>query len=82
MNIKNLVLDYIRYKQINWYAHVRRMNEESLCKKILKWHLPGRRRKLRPRNSWIQEVTTGMREKRINSMELIDREELRRKLKL
>ena len=30
MNIKNLSLDYIRYEQLNWYGHVRRMNEESL----------------------------------------------------
>ena len=65
MNIKNFVLDYIRYKKLNWYDHVRRMNEERL-----------------PRNSWIQEVTTGMREKGINNMEWIGREEWRRKIKL
>ena len=29
MNIKNLVLDYIRYKQLNWYGQVRGMNEEE-----------------------------------------------------
>ena len=34
-NIKNSVLDYIRYKQLNWYGHVRRMNEEKLSRKIL-----------------------------------------------
>ena len=28
MNIKNSVLDSIRYKQMNWYGHVRRMNKE------------------------------------------------------
>ena len=32
----------------------------------------------KPRNSWKQEVTTGMREKGINGMEWIDREEWRR----
>ena len=26
MDIKNFVLDYIRYKQLNWYRHMRRMN--------------------------------------------------------
>ena len=35
----------------------------------------GIRRKGRRRYSWMQEVTTGMREKRINRMEWIDREE-------
>ena len=32
MNIKNPVLDYIRYKHLNWYGHVRIMNEEKLPK--------------------------------------------------
>ena len=36
---------------------------------------PGRRIKRRPPNSWMQGVTTGMREKRINCMEWTDREE-------
>ena len=57
MYIKNYILDYIRYKQLNWYGHVQRMNEERL-----------------PRNLWMQEVTTGMREMVINKMDWIDRE--------
>ena len=28
------ILDYIRYKHLNWYGHVQRMNEERLLKKI------------------------------------------------
>ena len=31
----------------------------------------------RPRNSWMKEVTTGMREKGFSNMESIDREERR-----
>ena len=37
MNIKNLVLDYIRYKQMNWYGRVGRINEERPPEKKLKW---------------------------------------------
>ena len=33
-------------------------------------------------NSWMQEVTTGMKEKRINSVEWNKREEWTKKLKL
>ena len=40
------------------------------------------KRKRRPQNSQMQEVKTGMREKGINSVELIDREEWRIKIKL
>ena len=35
-----------------------------------------------PRNSWMQEVTTGMRGKGILNMEWVNREEWRRKIKL
>ena len=80
-NIKNSVLDYIKYKQLNWYVHVRRMNEERLPQRILEWHRPGSRSKERPWNSWMQEVTSRMK-KMGNNMEWIDREEWRRKIKL
>ena len=79
--LKNSVLDYIKYKQLDWYGHVRTgIDEKRLPRKILEWCPPGGRRKRRPRNSWMKEVTRGMREKGINNMELVDREELRKKL--
>ena len=50
--MNNLVLHYIRYKQLNWYGHVKRMNEEWLPKKNgMRPH--GRRG--RPQNSWIRK---------------------------
>ena len=36
VNIKNSVLNYVRYQQLNWYGHVQRMNEERLPRKKLK----------------------------------------------
>ena len=81
MNITNSVLDYTRHKQMNWRSHVKRIHEESRPRKILEWGTPGRRGKGRPRNSWIQEVTTTIREKCINNMEWIDKEEYRTKIK-
>ena len=50
INIKNSVLDHIRYKQLNWYGHVKKMDEERLPRKILKW-CPPERRKGRAQNS-------------------------------
>jgi len=44
------------------------MNELRKYRKILDWCPSGRRRNGRSRNSWMQEVTTGMREKGINNM--------------
>ena len=36
---------------------------------LLEWCPPVKIRKGIPRNSWIQEVTTGLREKEINNLE-------------
>ena len=82
MNIKNFILDYIRYKKLNWFGDVLRKDEERLPRKILEWCPPKIKIKGRPRNSWMQEVTTGIKEKGIINMEWVDREEWRRKIKL
>ena len=37
MNIKNSVLDYIIYKQLNWHGHVQKMDQERFP--------PGRQKK-------------------------------------
>ena len=50
------------------------MDEESPPRKNLE-SCPAGRRKGRSRNSWMQEVLTGMREKEINNLEWVDREE-------
>ena len=52
MNIKNSVLDYIRYKQLNWYGHVQRMDQERFRRRILEWCPPGRLRMGRPEKTW------------------------------
>ena len=80
MNIKNSILDYIRYKQLNWYGHVQRVDQEGLPRRILEWCPPGRRRKGRPWNSWMQEVITGIRERGICDLEWVDREGGERRL--
>ena len=83
INIMNSVLNYIRYKQLNWYDHVQRLEEERFPRKFLEWCLPGRRKRGRPRISWMQEVATGMRdrERRIGSLVWLDSEGWRRKKK-
>ena len=80
MNIKNSVLDYIRNKQLKWYGHMQRMDQERLPRRILEWCPPGKRRKGRYRNSWMHEVTTKMRERRIGDLEWVNREGWRREL--
>jgi hypothetical protein len=65
MNIKNSVLDYIRHKKLNWYGHVKRMDEERLLRRILNGaHLEDEERK-DLKVSWMQDVTTGLRDRKI-----------------
>ena len=65
---------------MNWHVPARIINEERLPQETLEWNQPGRRRMARLRNSWVQEVTTRMREKRIIRIKWIDKEEYMRGL--
>ena len=82
MDIKSSVLDYIKYKQLNVYGHLQRLDQERLPRSILERCPPKKRRKGRPRNSWMQEVTTGMKERGIGDLEWVDREGWRKKINL
>ena len=62
--------------------NVQKMVQERLPRRILERCPSGRRRKGRPRNSWMQEVTTGLRERGIGGLEWVDREEWRKKMNL
>ena len=53
-----------------------------LLRRFLEWCPPGRRRKGRSRNSWVQEDTTGMRERGIDDLEWVDKEGWRKKINL
>jgi hypothetical protein len=58
------------------------MDQERLPRRVLEWCPPGRRRKGRSRNSWMQEITTGIREREIGDIECVDREGCRKKINL
>ena len=34
MNVKNSVIGYVTYKQLNWYGHIRRMPEERIPRRV------------------------------------------------
>ena len=56
------------------------MDQERLPRRILEWCPPVRRRKGRPRNSWMLEVTTGKREREIGDLEWSTERDGERKL--
>ena len=61
---------------------MQRVGQERLPKRIVALCPSGRRRKGRLRNSWMQEVITGMRERGIGDLEWVDREGWRKKINL
>ena len=63
MNVKNSMIDYVTYKQLNWYEHIKRMPEERILRRVWEWCPPERGGRGRTRNTWMQEIMTGMKEK-------------------
>ena len=50
------ITDIIERKRLQWYGHVKRMQDERLPKVIMEW-IPGERRKRgRPRKTWMEGV--------------------------
>jgi hypothetical protein len=46
------IIDIKERKRLQWYGHVKRMQEDRLPKLIMEW-IPGERRKIgRPRKTW------------------------------
>ena len=55
------IIDIIERKRPQWYGHVKGMQEERLLKLIMEW-IPGERRKRgRPRKTWMEGVRAAMK---------------------
>jgi len=63
MNIARSLLDDIKTKQLQWYGHVQRMEEGRLPKEVVKWSPPGRRKRGRPKLTWVEGIRGLMEEK-------------------
>ena len=63
MNVIRSLLDDIETKQLQWYGHVQRMEEGRLPKEVMKWSPPGRRKLVRPKLTWAEEIRGLMGEK-------------------
>jgi hypothetical protein len=53
-------IDIIEKKRLQWYGHVKRMPEERMPKLILEWVPAERRKRGRPRNTWMEGVHAAM----------------------
>ena len=54
------IIDIIGKKRLQWYGHVKRMPEERIPKLIMEWIPLERRKRGRPRKTWMEAVQAAM----------------------
>jgi hypothetical protein len=69
------IIDNIEKKRLQWYGYVKRMQEERLPKLIMEW-IPGERRKRgRPRKTWVEGVRAAMETRHLEVNRWLNRKE-------
>jgi len=69
------IIDILERKRLQWYGHVKRMQEERLPKLIMGW-IPGERRKSRrARKTWIEGVRAAMKTRHLEEDQWLNRKE-------
>jgi hypothetical protein len=53
-------INIIEKKILQWYGYVKRMPEERMPKLIMEWIPEERRKRGRPRKTWMEEVQAAM----------------------
>ena len=69
------IIDIIERKRLQWYGHVKRMQDERLTKLIMEW-IPGERRKRgRPGKKWMEGVRAAMKTRHLEADQWLNRKE-------
>jgi len=70
-----LSLIFIERKRLQWYGHVKRMQDKRLPKLIMEW-IPGKRRKRgRPRKTWMEGVQAATKTRHLEADQWLNRKE-------
>jgi len=54
------IIDITEQTRLQWYGHVKRMPEERMPKLIMDWIPRDRKKRGRPRKTWMEEVQAAM----------------------
>ena len=70
MELDNLIQhrninNYVKFKRMSWFGHIRRKPETSVGKKIHKWQPLATRPVGRPKNRWDDDVKNDLRKMKI-----------------
>jgi hypothetical protein len=58
--VKPDIIDIIGKKRLQWYGHIKRMTEERIPELIMEWIPEERRKRGRPRKTWMEGVQAAM----------------------
>ncbi|KAJ4440002.1 hypothetical protein ANN_08133 [Periplaneta americana] len=81
MNMEESVIARIESRQLQWYGHVRRMDEGRWPNVLLQWSPAGRKKRGRPRNSWKAGILRMMNDKGLNEQDWNDRRRWKMEIK-
>jgi hypothetical protein len=70
-------VDIIGKKRLQWYGHVKMMPEERIRKLIMEWIPEERRKRGRPRKTWMEGVQAAMTTRNLEPYQWRNREEWR-----
>jgi hypothetical protein len=71
------IIDIIEKKRLQWYGHVKRLPEERIPKLIMEWIPEERRKRVRPRETWMEGVQAAMTARNLEQDQWRNREEWR-----
>jgi len=80
MNVTRSLLADIKTKQLQWYGHVQRMEEGRVPTEVTKWRPPGRRKRGRPKLTWVEVIRGLMGEKGLMEEDWNERSNWRKKI--
>ena len=78
INMSSTIIDVVEGKRLMWYGHLRRMNSNRWPSRIWEWVPKERRKKGRPRNTWMKGVVETMTNRQIEEGTWENRGEWRR----
>nr|CAI5853376.1 unnamed protein product [Callosobruchus analis] len=73
MGKEQTVADEIERRQLVWFGHTKRMDENRWPRKVLEWIPPERRKRGRPRRSWRDDVEEAMTARSLQADACFDR---------
>ena len=74
------IMQFVGNKQLEWFGHVKRMDGDRLTVRSLEWVPNGRKRRRRPKKTWIEGIMNLM-ERGMQDGDWEDRDGRRKRIK-